>query len=227
MKKTLVTLFLICFSIMVNITVFAQTGVIQEMSGTVELKPSGATTFVPANVGDQIARNTIVSTGFKSTAKVAVGNSIVTIRPLTRLSLAELQSSANTETINIQLAAGRVRADVRAPEGGRTNFSVQSPTATASVRGTTIEFDSKNLRVLEGNAFLSGRKGVPMLVSAGSQSIVESSGKPVDPIIASAVAFIPPRPVGRDATLGTRYKTPKSTGGDLDIGLDYSGSQTN
>jgi hypothetical protein len=48
-RSTLAVLILFCAA-----QVFAQTGVIKEMTGTVELKRAGQSAFVPAKAGDTI-----------------------------------------------------------------------------------------------------------------------------------------------------------------------------
>ncbi len=125
MKKTVLCLVL-CVQFLCSAAVFAQTAVIKELSGTVELKQAGQTDFVPAKVGDEVAQSTIVSTGFRSTALIEVGSSVITVRPLTRLSLAEIASAPGTETINVNLQIGRVKVDVNPPLGTRTSMSIRS-----------------------------------------------------------------------------------------------------
>jgi hypothetical protein len=180
----------------------AQNGVIRELTGEVELKPAGTTAFVAARAGDEVAPNTIVSTGFKSTAVIAVGSSVITVRPLTRLSLAEIQSSAGTENLNVNLQAGRVRVDVNPPAGSRANFTVQSPTATASVRGTSFEFDTRNLTVSEGSVAFSGASGMASMVNTGGANSIGTDGDPVNATGIEA-SLRPPPPVGKpsDQTL--------------------------
>jgi hypothetical protein len=181
----------------------AQAGTILELSGTVELRNDGESAFVPAKAGDVVARNTIVSTGFKSTALIQVGSASVTVRPLTRLTLAEISEGRGTEEINVNLQAGRVKIDVKPPAGSKTSFAVQSPIATASVRGTSFEFDTRNVSVREGTVAFSGGRGAVMLVGAGSASRVHGeSGRAADPIDVSAAALTPPAPSGPDAAAG-------------------------
>ena len=215
-KPAILTMVIFLFTVQL----FAQSGEIRELSGTVELKQTGSTAFVAARVGDQIARDTIVSTGFRSSALIQVGSSSITVRPLTRLSLAELRSSAGTETINVSLQTGRVRVDVNPPAGTRTSMEVRGPSATASVRGTSFEFDTYSLTVLKGNvAFYPSRDTQEtrgsiqgsqaadgagsieasqiskvekaVLVRAGAASELMASGRAADPIALSKEALIP------------------------------------
>ena len=215
MKKIFVLMALIlCCAIAVS----AQSGVIKELSGIVELKNPGAADFVSARAGDTVTQDTIVSTGFKSTALLSVGSSSIMVRPLTRLSLAELSAVTGTETINVNLRTGRVRVDVNPPAGTRTNMTVRGPSATASVRGTGFDFDTRNLSVSHGKVAFKGNKGGTMIVGAGSTSKVGDSGKAADPIETTTVGLVPSSPAG--AASGPVAKSLSSLA-DLTLELDY------
>lgn len=162
-------------------------GVIRELTGDVELKRAGASAFVRARAGDTLAADTIVSTGFKSNAIIEVGSSSIAVRPLTRLTLAEIQSVSDTETVNVRLQTGRVKVDVKPAAGTRSNFTVQSPSATASVRGTSFEFDAFNLTVNEGMVAYQGGKGNGILIPAGMASSIDADDKAVDPVGAADI----------------------------------------
>jgi hypothetical protein len=140
---------------------------IREFTGTVEIKAPGAAEWSAAQAGQTLSKDTMISTGFRSTAFIALGNSTMVVRPLTRLTLQEIQNIQGNESVNINLQSGRVRADVKPPETGATNFVVQSPMVTASVRGTFFDFDGLNLQVAEGAVHLSGGDGTGVYVGAG------------------------------------------------------------
>jgi len=197
MKKVLLVVFMMC----AGIAVFAQngnriTGIIRELTGEVELKPAGASAFTPAKVGSEVEQNTIVSTGFKGMAVIEVGSSTITVKPLTRLSLSEIQENSGAENLNVNLQAGRVKVDVKPPEGTRTNFTVQSPSATASVRGTSFDFDIKNLKVIEGTVSFTGKSGMQVSVSGGFSSYVEKRDTAADPYDVKRKELEPLPPVG-------------------------------
>jgi hypothetical protein len=194
MKKALAFLLMlsaIAYGISAQAT-SSKDGVIKELTGQVELKAAGKTAFTAARAGDKIAQDTIISTGFKSTAVVVVGSSTITVRPLTRLSLAEIQSSAGTETLNVSLQTGRVRVDVKPPAGTKANTTVQGPSATASVRGTSFEFDTVKLSVNEGTVAFSGTSGPAAMVKAGETNSVEEEAETVvfTPTVARAPRII-------------------------------------
>jgi hypothetical protein len=155
---------------------FSQTGIIKELSGTVEIKTSGTAAFVPAAAGTEVLQNTIISTGFKSTALVQAGSALILVRPLTRLSLTEIQASQGMETLNMNLQSGRVRVDLKPPAGKKAFLGVASPIATASVRGTSFDFDTRNLRVHSGAVDFMGKWGYRVSVQEGFTSGIASSG---------------------------------------------------
>jgi len=104
------------------------------------------------------------------------------VRPLTCLSFSEIQSISDTETVNVKLQTGRIKVDVKPPAGTKTSFHVQSPSSTASVRGTSFEFDTFNLKVSEGMVAFQGNKGKVIMIPAGMASSVNADEKAVDPL---------------------------------------------
>jgi hypothetical protein len=159
--------------------------VILELSGTVELKESGAGGWVAAKQGDRVAKDTLVSTGFKSAAILSVGSSTITVRPLTIMSLTEIVSRNETETVNVNLSTGRIRAEVNPPSGNKASFTVQTPMAVASVRGTKFGMNTAKLIVEEGSVlYMPANKTVnrPVIVNAGRESWIDGrTGRAVHP----------------------------------------------
>ncbi|MCL2443491.1 MAG: FecR family protein [Treponema sp.] len=193
MKRILITV------LMTAVTasfVFSQSGVIREFTGDVELKHAGSSVFVRASVGANVAHNTIISTGFRSTAIISIGNSVISVRPLTRLTLAEIQNVENTESVNINLQAGRVRVEVNPPAGTRTNLTVQSPSVTASVRGTVFEMNTDRITVNEGRVFVTGTGGIAVIVDGGYSTHSNINGVPADPAEVAVSSLLPPLPIG-------------------------------
>ncbi|WP_038078338.1 FecR family protein [Treponema primitia] len=177
----------------------AQTlAVILDVSGNVEIKAPGAE-WVPAVVGQQLENTAMISTTFKSTARISLGNSVLTVRPLTRVTLEELREDTGNERAALHLQTGRIRADVTPPSGGKTDFTVRSPIATASVRGTSFEFDGRRLAVAEGRVRLSGRDRTGVYVSAGHE-VITNTATGRTPIAAEAAQEVlsPALPAGID-----------------------------
>jgi hypothetical protein len=109
---------------------------------------------------------------------VQTGSALITVRPLTRLTLTEIQAMQDTETINLNLQAGRVRVDVNPPAGTKASLEIASP---ASVRGTSFEFDTRNLRVNSGTVVFMGKWGYQVSVQEGHASAVGVSGSTAVP----------------------------------------------
>ena len=189
---------MILILILLGVNAFAQSGVVKELTGTVEIKTAGAAAFVPAVPGMEVRQDTLISTGFKSMALIEMGSTIIAVRPLTRLSLTEIQASTGMETINVNLQAGRVRVDVKPPAGTRASMSVTSPIATASVRGTGFEMDKSYIYVDDGTVYFKGNNGYTIQVAKGSYSSIGNYEKTIAPIIASKTGFTPPLPIGYD-----------------------------
>lgn len=195
--------------------IFAQEAVIKELTGTVELKKAGSSVWESAARGQTLMQDTIISTGFKSSALIGIGNSVLTVRPLTRLSLKELSSTREAETINVSLQTGRLRVDVKPPAETRANyFTVQTPPATASVRGTVFEVDLSGLWVIEGTVVYKSVSGNTVLVDAGGNSFVDgNTGRAAMQLETKLAELTIVAPIGTDA-----INTPNGvtqTSGDL------------
>ena len=203
---------------------------IQEMTGTVELQTAGSTKWVPAKQGDRIQEATIISTGFKSTAMLSIGNSTMLVRALTRMSLEALMNQDETDTINVGLSTGRIRADVKPPAGSKTNFSVQTPSATASVRGTVFDLDTAAVHVIEGKVSFQPAGDLaqrPVMVGAGQQSWVDTqSGQALTPAAAAESNMVLPALPGQNAAASSGSAsgggTPDNSHGNLVITVELT-----
>ena len=182
-----------------GLCVFAQHGVIERIAGTVEIKQPGESSFKNASSGDTLDKETVIATGFKSLAVIKIGSTTITARPLTHLTLTEIQALSEAETVNINLQAGRIRVDVKPSVGTKARMTVNSPTATASVRGTSFEFDTDNLFVNEGTVSFNGSRGQNILVSAGGTSRVGQTGQVTIPRDERNASLLPPSPIGTNA----------------------------
>jgi hypothetical protein len=198
----------------------AQNAVIEQVAGTVEIKQPQENSFKKANNGDAIFQDTVISTNFKSYAVIKTGYTTITVRPLTMLSLTAIQNLAEVETLNVNLQAGRVRVDVKPPAGMRASTTVSGPIATASVRGTSFEFDTANLYVNEGTVSFSGNRGQNILVGAGGSSHVEQSGNAANPTEERIANLMPSSPVGTGAG-NSAASGPAASGVPFTINLEF------
>ena len=217
---------------------FAQNpeAMIREMTGTVELKIGGSGNWVAAKAGDRIGKSTIISTSFKSTALLEVGNTTIMVRPLTRMSLDEIMSQEGTETISVGLVTGRVRVDAKPPAGNRMDISIQTPSAVASVRGTAFNMDPVNISVDEGLIRYSGTMGTgqAVQVSAGQASRIDEYGNAVSPLDMAESELLLNNMAGWAATRPDRYGDYSyisdfysSSYGDLDLDVTIKPGDNN
>jgi ferric-dicitrate binding protein FerR (iron transport regulator) len=191
-KQTLVPALVLGALLFAGAVYAQETASFREVTGTVEIKAPGSAGWANAAAGDRIEKNTLISTGFKSSAVVLLGNSVIMVQPVTRLSLEEIIRNQGNEQVNLYLHSGRIRAEVNPPAGGSSAFTVRSPTATASVRGTSFEFDTENLRVTEGRVLYSLANGRGTYVAGGGTSYVDETGNSVVSPFAAAAALLSP-----------------------------------
>jgi hypothetical protein len=193
-----------------------------ELSGRVEIKPPGSAAWIPAEEGMAVEKTAVISTGFKGAALLVLGNSTISIQPLTRLSLEEILERQGNEQVDVYLRTGRVRAEVRPPAGGKIEFTVRSPIATAAVRGTVFDFDTVNLTVAEGRVQFAAAAGSPVPVRGGeSSSVNEAVSTASAPREEQAAALAPALPPGMEtgSTAAQSGATPANPQGALDLAL--------
>jgi hypothetical protein len=196
-------------------SIFANTASVVEIAGKVEYQIPG-NDWRPARVGDVLPKGTLISTGFKSTALLKIGNATITVKPITRLSLEEIIQSESTSNTQLFLQAGRVSAEVTPQAGLSTEFSVKSPTATASVRGTELDTDGRNVYVSHGKVLVTNNTGTSITVKGGEFAAVTKTGKflPVIPVVGTGTDL---SEAYREAETETRASTPPVTVGDITV----------
>jgi hypothetical protein len=120
------------------------------VTGKVEIKAGDTAAWRTARVGMVITKGSFVSTGFDSTAVLEIGQSVVRVRPLTRMKLEDLVQKGGAVSTTLSLNVGRVRAEVKTVTGVSQDFKLKGPVSTAAVRGTEFEFDGFTVKVANG-----------------------------------------------------------------------------
>ncbi len=147
-------------------------GTVVDATGRVEVEINGV--WRPLLVGDTVALDAVIATGFSSTARVRIGSSLIDVAPLSQVELSSLSLGAGREEIALGLPFGEIRAEVRkTPQAGTlpfVDFRVLSPVSTAAVRGTTFVYDGVTLSVTEGEVDLSNAFGQWHSVREGQTS---------------------------------------------------------
>lgn len=155
MKKMIIAGFILALAAVTQLT--ALEGSVVSVEGKVEQQVSNGS-WKPLKKGDSIASGTMISTGFRSNATIKLGSSILTIRPLTRMTLVELAEKEEVVDTELFIEIGTVRAEVNSHNNKRNGFTVKSPVATASVRGTVFEAGDRII-VRQGSVQVRARTG--------------------------------------------------------------------
>lgn len=139
--------------------------------GKVEYR--SGTEWVPVTVGALLEQGTVISTGFKSSAVLKVGGSNFTVQPLSRITISKLVENDGGHDTEVSISAGKLKIDVKPVFGRTAAFTVRSPAATASIRGTSGVFSA--------DGFLEAATGVWAYDAGGggSRSISVRAGESV------------------------------------------------
>ncbi len=137
---------------------FAMQATVVSTKGKAEVQTGGS--WIALKAGDTLDQGSVIQTGFKSEIILKIKESTVTVAPLSRITL---QTLAEREGLNgaqgkdetsIFLDTGSLRSNVQKSADRRVGFTVRSPVATASVRGTVFDmkarYRSVNLSTIQG-----------------------------------------------------------------------------
>jgi len=150
---------------------------ITDIQGKVEVLLPGQTQWRAATVNMRLPLEATIATSFNSRATLRLNASTLQLRPMTRISLEELSKQNETENARINLRVGQVRTEVRRADSQEINFTVRSPQATASVRGTQFEMTPWSLTTEEGLVVFQTSTG-SSFVPAGTASQIEQFNLP-------------------------------------------------
>lgn len=129
-----------CVSLIAAAYLCAVEAEVVAVNGKVEIQTGGA--WHTAMKGEKITASSVISTGFKATLTFKIDGSTFTVNPLTRLKLKEIIQKENAVSSKVFLDTGSMKADVKPKTTEKVNFQVQTPIATASVRGTAGEISA-------------------------------------------------------------------------------------
>ena len=120
-----------------------------EVSGKVEVQNGDK--WVAVSKGQILSAGAVISTGFKSEAVLSFDETVIKVKALTRLTIEQLFEKNGDKASSVYLDTGSISADVKPAENKRVGFSVKTPAATASVRGTSgVIYSDGTLRGTSG-----------------------------------------------------------------------------
>jgi len=168
------TILLLVFTALIGASLFAIDATVVEKKGKVEFFQNGE--WIPVRVNMKLDIGTMISTGFKSSAKLDLGDSIIAVSQLSRLKIEELSKKDNFTKTTLFLKVGKVKADVKSSAKLKHNFQFRSPVATASVRGTSFTFTPLRLTVHKGAVAFSNSFGQKGLIVKGQKAATDPNG---------------------------------------------------
>lgn len=146
-------------------------GFSQQVSGQGLVQFSSQTqSWIPLNVERDLIPGTRVFNPSPRSIQVTLGGDTVSIGPFTEVTISSVRT--NQSPTVLQVPSGSIRAQVRtaSPQERGVRFQIQSPVATASVRGTEFQFGWTNLRVASGDVEIQNLLGQSHSVRENQQS---------------------------------------------------------
>lgn len=143
MKKFFLSLIFAAFTF----SSFAMQATVVSTKGKAEVQ--NGSSWVALNVGDTLDQGAVIQTGFKSEVILKIKESTVTVAPLTRITLQTLAEkngvggAQGKDETAIFLDTGSLKSNVQKSQDRRVGFTVRSPVATASVRGTEFNLGTR------------------------------------------------------------------------------------
>ncbi|MBR0155238.1 MAG: FecR domain-containing protein [Treponema sp.] len=173
--KKIITALLISF---LSFEIFAIEAKVVSVTGKVQ-KQRGAA-WVDLKPGDVIAKGELIQTGFKSEAVLSLTSanqkSTIKVAPLSRVTIEQLSETATEDTASLAVTSGSVKSDIQKTKDNRVNYSVRSPVATASVRGTIVGVGVK----YDSTSIFTGRGEVEACYNDSKTSFKISAGQSAD-----------------------------------------------
>lgn len=143
----------------------------------------------PLKRDDKVYLNELVKTGRDGFASLQFSSgSVVNLQPLTHAKLEKLNCLETDDSCLIMLnsAQGEMSSDVQRRENQPTEFTINTPYASAAVRGTYFEIATVQTDVLlgvtEGEVVLESGRNDDLPLDEGFGSVVGANTPPIDPV---------------------------------------------
>lgn len=123
-------------------SIFAADFTAQVVSVSGKAEVLNGNTWKALSNGDTLKSGDTIQTGFRSSAVLKIKGSTVNVAALTRMTVEQLSENPEKDNVRVFVKTGGVTSDVQKTSGKKVGFTVRTPVATASVRGT--EFSVEN-----------------------------------------------------------------------------------
>lgn len=170
---------------------------IKDFEGEVGVKKPGGD-WTPAEAGTSLVAGDFISTGFESWVVLDVpGGAEARLEELTQIKVAKLLSKKGAVKTLLRLRTGGLDAHIKKTPGVKTQFEVNTPTSTLSVRGTQEQITMSDgfgtqVKVIAGSVNVTSASGQSTSASAGDTSTVSSAdsapSSPSDELNSSSIS---------------------------------------
>ncbi len=164
------------------------TATLTDFSGEVEIKKPGGG-WTPASRGMRLAAGDYITTGIESWAELKIpGGANARIDEISQIKIARLLSEEGAVKTILRMRTGEVEAHVERIPGVETDFKVNTPTSTISVRGTqeiisTIDGFGTQVEVLTGKVHVINSAGQDITVTRGDiTEVATPDSTPTSPV---------------------------------------------
>jgi hypothetical protein len=170
---------------------------IKTLRGDVTFRPAGSTAFAAAKAGQALAIGDFLATDVDSEAVLGFPEGAeVKVSELSQVRVNEMFLAPDRNRLQLFLRTGRVETSTPPQALSRTGFSVATPVATASIRGshqlvTHQDGFGTHVEFLSGSGFTSTPSSMRVLQAAGQKSQVSASGGLSGPLRTSKRASRP------------------------------------
>lgn len=136
--------------------------------GRVEIRKGESNQWQAAGLGMKLRSGDVIRTFVESRAELQTSEgSLMKVGENTTFELSKMQEDDRTKaaTTQLRVISGNVWANVKKLSGARSDFTFETPTATASIRGTQLEID-----VREGRTRIAVFEGVVYVQPLGARN---------------------------------------------------------
>lgn len=113
-------------------------GIVTSIAGTVEISKDRGKTFTTATAGTRFEEGNLIMTGGRSSVKLRFSYGDLTVEAATNLRIDKYVNQNNIKKAQLYLNVGTVKAIIKKVANVRSDFSVQTNTTTASIRGSEM-----------------------------------------------------------------------------------------
>jgi len=172
---------------------------IKTVIGTATIRRQNVARWIPARIGMKLKQNDAIKTSTESKAKLTSSDgSVLEVEENTQIDFSKLNFDGGTCNGTVRIFGGKLLCDIKKVVNTKKVFSFETPTATAAIRGTRVDFEVSRektvVTVHEGTVHVKPRKAEKgKNLTANQMTVVtnKTSQITVKPITAPEKSSVP------------------------------------